>query len=143
MASDSRFKSAGVVPGFMIRLGDGADSFGADVGLAGCDGAWPQLAGWFEPRAAQVLQQPQAVRGHGQAAPPREAQRVEVHDAPVAVNRGVASRTVTSVPACPWAAGPAGVRTVCARLEALTPSAQTDRDAVVVTLGARPQTRAP
>jgi hypothetical protein len=33
-------------------------------------GAWPQLAGWFERRAAgQVLQEPQPVGGHGQAAP--------------------------------------------------------------------------
>jgi hypothetical protein len=52
-----RCKPAGVVPGFMIRLGDGADSFGWAVGLAGCAGAWPELAGWFEQRAAQVLQE--------------------------------------------------------------------------------------
>ena len=38
-------------------------------GLAGGDGAWPELAGWFEQRAAQVLQRAQAVGGHGQAAP--------------------------------------------------------------------------
>ena len=56
-----RCKSAGVVPGFMIRLGDGADSFGGAVGLAGFAGAWPELAGWFEQRAAQVLQEAQAV----------------------------------------------------------------------------------
>ena len=53
----------------MVRLGGGSDSFGLIVGLVGGDGAWPQLAGWFEQRAAQVLQQPQAVGGHGQAAP--------------------------------------------------------------------------
>src|SRR5438552_15858516 len=56
--SDSRCKSAGVAPRFMIRLGDGADSSGAVGGLAGGGGAWPELAGWFEQRAAQVLQQP-------------------------------------------------------------------------------------
>jgi hypothetical protein len=55
-------------PGFMIRLGDGADSSGAVGGLGG-DGAWPEVAGWFEQRAAQVLQEPQAARSHGQAAP--------------------------------------------------------------------------
>src|SRR5271169_947702 len=35
----------------------------------GGDGAWPQLAGWFEERATQVLEQPEGVAGHGQAAP--------------------------------------------------------------------------
>ena len=69
VASGIRCKSAGVVPGFMIRLGDGTDSFGAAGGLAGGDGAWPELGGRFEQRAAQVLQQPQAVGGHVQAAP--------------------------------------------------------------------------
>jgi hypothetical protein len=60
VASDSRCKSADVVPGFMIRLGDGADSFRLlGWGLGG--GARPELAGWFEQRAAQVLQEPQAV----------------------------------------------------------------------------------
>ena len=48
VASGIRCKSAGVVPGFMIRLGDGTDSFGAVGGLAGGDGAWPELGGWFE-----------------------------------------------------------------------------------------------
>jgi len=48
VASGIRCKSAGVVPGFMIRLGDGADSFGAAGGGAGGDGVWPQLGGWFE-----------------------------------------------------------------------------------------------
>src|SRR5690348_15219744 len=79
VASGFRCKSAGVVPGFMIRLGDGADSFGAGGGLAGGDRAGPELAGWFEQRAAQVLQQPQAVWGHGQAAP---AGRGPVEDGP-------------------------------------------------------------
>lgn len=41
-------KSAGVVPAFVIELGDGADSFGVVGGLAGGDGAWPELTGWFE-----------------------------------------------------------------------------------------------
>jgi hypothetical protein len=53
----------------MIRLGDGTDSFAAARGLADGDGAWPELAGWFEQRAAQVLQEPQALRGHVHAAP--------------------------------------------------------------------------
>ena len=48
VASGIRCKSAGVVPGFMIRLGDGTDSFGAVGGLAGRDGAWPELGWWFE-----------------------------------------------------------------------------------------------
>ena len=48
VASRIRCKSAGVVPGFMIRLGDGADGFGAAGGGAGGDGAWLQLGGWFE-----------------------------------------------------------------------------------------------
>jgi hypothetical protein len=61
VASDSRCKSAGVVPSFMIRLGDGTDSFGTIRGRGGGDRTWPQLAGWFEQRAAQVLEQPQAV----------------------------------------------------------------------------------
>jgi hypothetical protein len=60
VASDSRCKSAGVVPGFMIRLGDGADGFRTVGGLAG-GGAWPELAGWFEQGATQVLEQPQAI----------------------------------------------------------------------------------
>jgi hypothetical protein len=41
VASGIRCKSAGVVPGFMIRLGDGADNFGAVGGLAGGGGSWP------------------------------------------------------------------------------------------------------
>ena len=53
----------------MVMLGDGSDiSVGVAV-LAGGDGAWPQLGGWLEQRAAQVLQEPQAVGGHSQAAP--------------------------------------------------------------------------
>jgi len=60
VASRIRCKS-GLVPGFMIRLGDGADSFGVIGGLAGGRGAWPELARWLEQRAAQVLQEPQAV----------------------------------------------------------------------------------
>ena len=41
VASGIRSKSVGVVPGFMIRLGDRTDSFAAVGGLAG----W--LAGWW------------------------------------------------------------------------------------------------
>jgi hypothetical protein len=52
---------AGVVPGFMIRLGDGTDSSGVIVGLAGGGGVWPELAWRVEQRAAQVLEEPQAV----------------------------------------------------------------------------------
>jgi hypothetical protein len=59
----------GVDPGFMIRLGDGADSFAAVGGLAGGGGGWAELAGRLEQRAAQVLQQPQPVSGHGEPAP--------------------------------------------------------------------------
>ena len=39
------------------------------AGLGGGDGAWPHLGGWFEQGPAQVLQQAQAIGGHGQAAP--------------------------------------------------------------------------
>jgi len=39
------------------------------AGLGRGDGAWPQLAGWFEQRAAQVLEQPQPVSRHGEPAP--------------------------------------------------------------------------
>src|SRR5262249_54903828 len=53
----------------MGRLCGGSDSFWLIIGLGRCDGAWPQLTGWFEQRAAQVLQEPQALGGHGQAAP--------------------------------------------------------------------------
>jgi hypothetical protein len=61
VASGIRCKSTGAVPDFMIRLCGGSDSFRLIIGLGRCDGAWPQLAGWFEQRAAQVLQEPQAV----------------------------------------------------------------------------------
>jgi hypothetical protein len=45
----------------MIRLCGGPDSFGLIIALGRGDGVWPHLAGWFEQRAAQVLQEPQAV----------------------------------------------------------------------------------
>jgi hypothetical protein len=45
----------------MIRSGDGADSFGLIIWLGHSDGAWPELAGWFEQRAAQVLQEPKSI----------------------------------------------------------------------------------
>jgi hypothetical protein len=38
----------------MIRLGDGADSFGLIIWLGRNDSAWPELAGWFEERAATL-----------------------------------------------------------------------------------------
>src|SRR6266487_4128455 len=63
----------------MVRLCGGSDSFWLIIGLGRCDGAWPQLPGWFEQRAAQVLQQPQPVGGHGEAAP---AGRGPVQDGP-------------------------------------------------------------
>jgi hypothetical protein len=53
----------------MIRLGDGTDRLGAVGGPGGCAGAWPQLGGGFEQRAAQVLQQPQPGGSHGEPAP--------------------------------------------------------------------------
>jgi len=60
---------------FMVMLGGGADILGAFVVPGGGCGAWPELAGRVEQRAAQVLQQPQAIGRHGQAAhsQPREA----------------------------------------------------------------------
>jgi hypothetical protein len=54
VASGIRCKSAGVVPGFMIRLGDGADSCGLVAGLGCWEGARPQLAWWFEQGAARL-----------------------------------------------------------------------------------------
>ena len=51
----------------MVMLSDGADILGALVVPGG--GSWPELAGRVQQRAAQVLQQPEAVAGHGQAAP--------------------------------------------------------------------------
>src|ERR1017187_4345753 len=53
----------------MIRLGHGADSFGTVWDVGGGHGAWPQLAGWFEQRAAQVVQQAQPGVGGVHAAP--------------------------------------------------------------------------
>jgi hypothetical protein len=53
----------------MVMLGDGPDILVTVVVLCGGDGAWPELAGRVEQRAAQILQQPQPVAGHGQAAP--------------------------------------------------------------------------
>lgn len=69
VASGFRCKWAGVVSGFVVRLGDGTDSFGAVGGLAGGDGAWLELAGWVEQGAAQVLQEAEAVGAHVDAAP--------------------------------------------------------------------------
>src|SRR5258706_12796093 len=53
----------------MVRLGGGTDSFGVIFGLGGGHGAWPQLGGWIEQRAAQVLELAQPGGGHGEAAP--------------------------------------------------------------------------
>src|SRR5215468_11572594 len=69
VASGIRCKSASAGSDFMGRLCGGSGSFWLIIGLGRCDGAWPQLTGWFEQRAAQVLQEPQAIWGHGQAAP--------------------------------------------------------------------------
>ena len=54
---------------FMVMLGGGADILGAVVVPGDGDGSWPELAWRVEQRAAQVLQQADAVAGHGQAAP--------------------------------------------------------------------------
>jgi 1,4-alpha-glucan branching enzyme len=48
VASGFRCKSAGVVPGFMVRLGGGSDGFWGVCGLCGAGGWRPELAGWFE-----------------------------------------------------------------------------------------------
>jgi hypothetical protein len=47
-------------------LGDGSDSF--VVARRVVDG-WSDRGGWVEELAAQVLQQAQALRGHGEPAP--------------------------------------------------------------------------
>jgi hypothetical protein len=69
VASGIRCKSAGAGSGFMVRLGGGTDSFGAVSDLSGGYGAWPQLGGWVEQGAAQVLELAQSGGGHGEAAP--------------------------------------------------------------------------
>src|SRR5258706_14978841 len=69
VASGIRCKSASVVPASWVRLGDGTDSFGAVGDLSSGYGAWPQLGGWIEQRAAQVLELAQSGGGHGEAAP--------------------------------------------------------------------------
>ena len=52
-----------------MRLGDGGDILGTVV-IPGCgERAWPELTGRVEQGAAQVLQEPEVVAGHGQAAP--------------------------------------------------------------------------
>jgi hypothetical protein len=51
----------------LSMLGDGSDGFGVRgvrVGCGGLDGR-----GWVEQLVAQVLQQPDALAGHGEAAP--------------------------------------------------------------------------
>ena len=53
----------------MVMLGGCSDSFGVIFGLGGGHGAWPQLGGRLEQRAAQVLELAQAGGGHGEAAP--------------------------------------------------------------------------
>ena len=53
----------------MVMLGGGSDILGAVVVPCGGDSAWPELAGRVEQGAAQILQQPESVAGHGQAAP--------------------------------------------------------------------------
>jgi len=50
-------------------LGDGTDILGGVSVFDGGYCAWPELAGRVEQGAAQVLQEAQAVAGHGQAAP--------------------------------------------------------------------------
>jgi hypothetical protein len=53
----------------MVRLGGGSDTFGTVSDLGGGHGAWPQLGGWIEQRAAQVLELAEPGGGHGEAAP--------------------------------------------------------------------------
>jgi hypothetical protein len=70
VASGMRYKSDGRGSGFMVMSGDNlALAFPDGRRPGGGYGAWPQLAGWFEQRVAQVLEQLEAVVGHGQAAP--------------------------------------------------------------------------
>lgn len=53
----------------MVMLGGGTDILRGVSGLAGGDGAWTELAGRFDQGTAQVLEQTEAIAGHGQAAP--------------------------------------------------------------------------
>jgi len=52
----------------MVMLSGSADILGTVVVPGGGCGAWPELAGWFEQGAAQVLEQAQAFAHRGQAA---------------------------------------------------------------------------
>jgi len=61
VASGIRCKREGRGFGFMVILSDGADILSGVAVLAGGDGAWRELAGWVELRAAQVLEQPEPV----------------------------------------------------------------------------------
>src|SRR5579863_10105889 len=69
VASGFRCKWDGRGSGFIVMLGGGSDIFGVFGVWCGGYLAWPELAGWFEQRAAEILQVTQAVAGHGQAAP--------------------------------------------------------------------------
>jgi hypothetical protein len=53
-----------------VGIQNGSEILGAVVFSGGGDGdgAWPKLAGRLEQRAALVLEQTQAIAGHGQAA---------------------------------------------------------------------------
>src|SRR5712692_518498 len=53
----------------MVRLGGSSDSFGAVSDLSRGHAAWPQLGGWIEQRATQVLELAQPGGGHREAAP--------------------------------------------------------------------------
>src|SRR2546421_6270268 len=53
----------------MVMLGGGSDGFGTVSDLSGGHGAWPQLGGRLEQRAAQVLELAWPGGGHGEAAP--------------------------------------------------------------------------
>src|SRR5437868_14201060 len=53
----------------MVMLGGGTDILGTFVVPGGGYGARPELAGRFEQRPAQILEETEPVAGHGQAAP--------------------------------------------------------------------------
>src|SRR5260221_8448525 len=61
--SGIRCKPTGAVSGFMIRLGDGTDSFGAVSGPGGGDGVWALMGGGSSSERAPGLRRLRTIPG--------------------------------------------------------------------------------